>query len=238
MKTPTLLALAVMLSLGVTSCRKVYFSDGKQVEEYRDIDTNFTEIHLEGSIDLIISQSDEYRLKIEGGERMIPYIETRVFEDRLEISEKPNSIERDDPVRVFVSKAYLDDIYLLGSGDIDGSGLIAGHADLEVDGSGDMDIQFATLQTLDLKIDGSGDARVTADSDQTTFRIEGSGDIDARYLNSTDAFIYVDGSGDTRLTVSNYLNVEINGSGDVLYWGDPADIDAEVQGSGDLIDME
>lgn len=238
MKTPVYLMVILSLIAGLTSCRKVYFSDGRPVEEMRDIDTNYTEIHLEGSIDLIITQATDYKLKIEGGERMIPYIKTRVFEDRLEISELPNSIDKEDPVRVFISKSYLDDIYLLGSGDIDASGLIAGHANVEVDGSGDMDVQFALLQTIDIKIDGSGDVRLTGESDQSTIRIEGSGDVDARYLQSEDASIYVEGSGDTRLTVLNFLQVDITGSGDVLYWGNPADIDANIMGSGDLIDMD
>lgn len=238
MKTPVILILILSLVAGLTSCRKVYFSDGRPTEELRDIDTNYTEIHLEGSIDLIVTQSDAYRLKIEGGERMIPYIKTRVFDDRLEISELPNSIEREDPVRVFISKVYLDDIYLLGSGDIDASGLIGVHANLEIDGSGDMDVQYDFVQTADIKIDGSGDVRVTGESSNTTIRIEGSGDVDARYLQSEDASVFVEGSGDTRLTVLSYLQVEISGSGDVLYWGNPGDINADVMGSGDLVDMD
>ncbi|MDG2247096.1 MAG: hypothetical protein P8L71_12145 [Flavobacteriales bacterium] len=50
MKTPLLLVIAVILSLGVTSCRKVYFSDGKQVEEYRDIEV---QINQSGSFIII-----------------------------------------------------------------------------------------------------------------------------------------------------------------------------------------
>ncbi|MDG1780303.1 MAG: hypothetical protein P8H59_05070 [Flavobacteriales bacterium] len=50
MKTPLLLVIAVILSLGVTSCRKVYFSDGKQVEEYREIEV---QINQSGSFIII-----------------------------------------------------------------------------------------------------------------------------------------------------------------------------------------
>ena len=238
MKNLLLPLLLVSLVMVQTGCRKVLNNDGPRVTELREIDENYEEIHLEGSIDLIVNQTEDYELKIEAGQRLMPYIKTRVFEDRLEIYEEPNNFYQEEPIRVFVSKEYLDDIYLLGSGDIDASGIIAGNSNIEVDGSGDIDIEYAAVETVTLKIDGSGDARFTGAAQQITVNIDGSGDVDARYLETSACYINVDGSGNTRVTVFEYLNVDIDGSGDVRYWGNPADVDASITGSGDLIDME
>ena len=61
-------SLFIALLVLTTSCHKEYFDSGDFVIEYRDIDTNYTQVILDGAFDLIVTQDSSFTLKIEGGE--------------------------------------------------------------------------------------------------------------------------------------------------------------------------
>lgn len=220
------------------ACNAFKEDPGALMTEYRDIDTNYTSVSIDGDIKLIVVQDDSFTLKVEAGENHLPYIRTRVFNDYLEIYEESNRIKNNTSVRVFISKSFLNDITLDGSGSVDAINLIATHPDVTLNGSGDIDLQYAALTGLDLLIDGSGNARVSGAANAFNARVSGSGDIDARYLPVVTSTVNITGSGNVRVNASAYLNVNIEGSGDVLYWGNPDDLDVDISGSGQVIDME
>ena len=44
----------------------------------------------------------------------------------------------------------------------------------------------------------------------------------------------INGSGDAVLHVTERLSAQINGSGDIVYYGNPPDVSRRVNGSGDV----
>ncbi|MFM1932260.1 MAG: hypothetical protein RL226_1563 [Bacteroidota bacterium] len=230
-----------LLILGIplmTSCSVFREDPGAQMTEFRDIDTSYSSLSVDGDIQLIITQDPTYTLKIEAGENHLPYITTRVFNDFLEIKEERNPIRNNATVRVYISKSYLNDMTLDGSGSIDGAHLVAGNADILLNGSGDIDLQYDSLVGLDFTLDGSGNARFSGEANAFNGTINGSGNLDARYLPVNNASVNINGSGTARVNASQYLNIHIDGSGEVFYWGNPADVDIDISGSGQVIDME
>ena len=237
MKKFTLPIVAFCL-LALPSCKKVLFDSGALVIEDRLIDDDWDALVLEGSMDVYIVQDEDYEIRVEAGERKMDYIETRVFNEKLIISEKHNNIINDKQTKVYVSKSFINSIDLDGSGDIVGEGLVATNLNIDINGSGDIDLDVDVEEYLDLDINGSGDSKLTGQCGDLNLFVDGSGDLDAKYLPVQDCFIHVNGSGDSRVTVSGALNVEIDGSGDVYYWGQPETINIEIDGSGNVVEME
>jgi len=62
----------IAFTAAFTSCKKIILDSGPLTEEVREIDEEFTEVEISGSIDLLINQetSDDL-LRIEAGEKLL-----------------------------------------------------------------------------------------------------------------------------------------------------------------------
>ena len=227
-------SLLVALIFLITSCHKEYFDSGDFVIEYRDIDTNYTQVILDGAFDLIVTQDSSFTLKVEGGEHKISHLVTEVIDDVLYIEEEHNNIINDKQNKVFISKIYLDRISLRGSGDINAENLSSENFVLRIDGSGDARLNIDVQDNLNVDIEGSGDVILDGSAEELFIDIEGSGDVDGRYFPVLKAFVLIEGSGDVYVSASEFLSVIIDGSGDVFYLGNPDIIETNISGSGNV----
>lgn len=232
-KSLTLLLLSAAVVLTFDSCRKFFRDSGNLVVEERALEDTYDRVSLEGSMDLYIVDDPSFDIRIEAGEHKLPHIETEVINHELVIRENHNHVIDDKQTKVFISNIVLESIDLHGSGDIEGT-LVVDDFHLDIDGSGDVDLHLGDAELVDIDVMGSGDTRLEGTAEALNVRVEGSGDTNARYLIAEDVYIHVDGSGDTRVYVTNYLHVEIDGSGDVYYWGDPEEVFIDIDGSGEV----
>jgi hypothetical protein len=81
---------------------------------------------------------------------------------------------------------------------------------------------------------GSGAVRLSGNSAKQNYVIDGSGELDADELVGRAVAVRVNGSGNARIWVTGTLVVDISGSGDVHYRGQPA-LTTSLHGSGKLI---
>ncbi|HRW20860.1 MAG TPA: DUF2807 domain-containing protein [Bacteroidales bacterium] len=130
--------------------------------------------------------------------------------------------------------AYADNIFI----DIDGSGDMdifgnGGNVRTTIDGSGDLLIH-SNLNSSRFDLNGSGDCTITGSVNNNNLYVDGSGNFYGFGYNTLTTYVRVRGSGNSEIYVSDELNVNILGSGDVIYQGDPL-IDFNRTGSGDLI---
>jgi|GEM_PF-2114836 len=125
------------------------------------------------------------------------------------------------------------DVRIMGSGDIR-LGVDTSDLELLVSGSGSMDLTVETQQ-MSANIDGSG--RITAEgtADDTRISINGSGNFDGRDCVMQKADVSINGSGDISVNVASELTGSVNGSGDVIYTGDPGAVAISDNGSGNVI---
>ena len=94
---------------------------------------------------------------------------------------------------------------------------------------------FTGIPTLSTELNGSGDIQLRGSANALHVSLNGSGNVNAYNLSAIDAIIKVYGSGNAEVRISGEMRVEIHGSGNVLYKGDPANIHLERVGSGRLI---
>jgi len=144
------------------------------------------------------------------------------------------------------------EIDINGSGNVGFQWLEADNITLEIDGSGDLNLE-GKGQSLSATIDGSGNMHLETELANSSFRINGSGDIftsgwsasNILHIDGSGDFygfnletettsVFIDGSGNAEVWATENLLVEIDGSGDVIYRGNPS-INSGGSGSGNLI---
>jgi hypothetical protein len=177
--------------------------------------SGFDAIELAGSADVNVSFGETESVVVEAEDNILPLIQTKVQGGRLVINWKPNtSVAATEPVLVTVTMKSLEAASLPGSGNITITGLNAGKVKFELPGSGN------------ITADG------TADSVDVVFR--GSGTILCGDLQARSARVKLTGSGNVDVFASESLDVTLNGSGNVTYRGNPADVHKSVPGSGSI----
>jgi len=185
---------------------------GNIINEERNI-INFNSIKVIGSVDVNVNFSDDYSCSIVTDDNLIPYIQTEVIKNVLNISMDENYSTRQG-LKVNLNVPNIDKIFIKGSGDVN--------------------ISDINNNRLLLNIDGSGDIAGYGSSKHIIIKINGSGDVLLKDLKSETTDITINGSGDAQIWASNTISAVINGSGDIDYFGEPSNITTEINGSGEI----
>lgn len=198
---------------------------------------HFDVLKINGPMDVFITQSKDYEVRVEAPIDRMKNIETKVEGGALVVQYKSKrgrnnwSWKSMKGIKVYVSVRDLEGLFLSGSGDVEGSGLRAKQLKLNISGSGDIDLEV-DAHKINTKISGSGDIDLIGSAERFDITISGSGDIDAFGLKTEECEVVIYGSGDCDVNVSQYLDVRINGSGNVTYKGNPVEVNQKVSGSG------
>jgi hypothetical protein len=202
-----LIATVAML----TAC-SVTTGSGNVVSESRTV-SGFTKIDLSGAGDVIIEQNGTEALTIEAEDNLIPKLTSEVVNGTLRLGEKSNlTIHLTKPVTYRVS---MKDV----------SGLI-------ISGSGTVTAATITAPSLAVDLSGSGKITVGGTVEQQDLKISGSGEYRAKDLQTKVASAEISGSGNATVTVSDKLDAQLSGSGQLTYYGNPPQVTREVSGSG------
>ncbi len=160
-----------------------------------------------------------------------------VFVRPMQLPKLEVSIEGSGNVKLFSLKAGAVDLRISGSGDIQLAEVDTPSLEMLISGSGDIAVGKTLAKSAEATITGSGDISVDqgeAPAMSTEIRIIGGGTVDLSGLDTHTAEVSIIGSGDATVgTVDSWLKVQIVGSGDIYYSGDPK-IDSTILGAGDL----
>ncbi len=207
------LLLAAALVAALTGC-----DSGPPVTQTRDL-AGFTRLEVSGdiSIDVRLFNRPDPGVRITAGAKAIDRIRTEVEGDTLRISTKSRGLT--------IGPDPLGDVSVsLGVPALDG---------LEVDGSADVLLSGLSAKAFELRVDGSGDVEARGRVDDLEMEVDGSANSDLSELSTQNAIVRIDGSGDTELRVARTLELVLEGSGNVTYYGSPA-VSSRLEGSGDL----
>ena len=192
-------------------------------------------IKLAGSFDVEIIQGNTTGVQIEGDENILPYIIITEKDGFLVIKSKDHfSYSSTDKIKIRITTPQLEQVNLVGSGDIIGKGKFIGADKLKLNiaGSGDIRMEVNT-PTIESEIAGSGSITLSGETKDETITIAGVGDYNSDGLKAENAKVIIAGSGDVKVFAASHLNVSIAGSGNVSYKGNPT-IKQHIAGSGDV----
>lgn len=211
---------------------------GNTIRESREITQSFSEVTLSGGFHLYLVQGEEVSLEIEADERILENIKTQINDDELKIQDRnwyflSSLIGLTDDTNVYLTVPDLDKIQVSGSADIDSEVFQTEELTIGISGSGNIDMGL-DVQKFSLDISGSGKAELRGLAQSLSVDISGSGEVLARDLESSLVNITVSGSGEIETFVRDSLNVEISGSGNVDYFGSPATVNQNINGSGNV----
>jgi hypothetical protein len=202
-----LIATVAML----TAC-SVTTGSGNVVSESRTV-SGFTKIDLSGAGDVIIEQNGTEALTIEAEDNLIPKLTSEVVNGTLRLGEKSNlTIHLTKPVTYRVSMKDVSGLMISGSGTVTASTI--------------------TAPSLAVDLSGSGKITVGGTVEQQHLKISGSGEYRAKDLQTKVASAEISGSGNATVTVSDKLDAQLSGSGQLTYYGNPPQVTREVSGSG------
>jgi hypothetical protein len=212
--TSLLIAYSVFI---LTGCEKDRITGGGIIASQQRPITNFTGVRAKGAANVVITQGTVFKVEVKEYENLLPYFETKLNGNILEVGFKNNTNVKNSIAEVFITMPSLQVLKTEGSGDITATG------------------NFPPVNTFDAQVAGSGNINF-ASCVATRFDcfIRGSGDIKAFGLVATEAFVQTEGSGNIEITASNKLNVKIAGSGNVYYKSSPL-VTANISGSGQVI---
>jgi len=248
MKTFKNLFLPVLLLVTSAVCA--------QQTETRKI-TGFTKLDIGGSFEAVLQQGTESSVKITtenvDPQRVITKSDGNTLKIYLENGDYHNI-----KVKVLVTYASLSAINKSGSGNLtcesdlsssdfdlssSGSGNIiikgkikaANQASIKRDGSGNMSLVGLEASTIHMSFSGSGNFEVNNGNAKTqTIHLSGSGNVSAYGLKTETCSASVSGSGNIEVYVSDSIDAEIVGSGNINYRGDGHVKTIEIHGSGKI----
>lgn len=234
---------ALILTVTLSANAQDWFGNSKKIKGNGKIVTvnrttsDYNGVSVGGSFDVILIKGKEGNITIKGKENIIPYIETEVSGNTLQVKYKKNThIRTTKRLTVTVSYKDIDNVSLGGSGNITNKGIIKSNDfTVALGGSGNITLTV-DAENVNSKIGGSGNIKLSGSSNELDCSIAGSGSIKAYELNTDTLNATIAGSGSIRTTVKTKIKAKTVGSGNIYYKGEPTHIDVKSVGSGDVID--
>jgi len=240
-----MLILVLMPFAVFTSCEKDHFFDfakstGKTVTINRPFSGSFTKVFLKDDVDLVLTQGSTFSIKLEGGENLLPGIETTINNDQLTI-ENSNTYNwvrsYDKKITAYVTMPHILEIQYQATSTLTNTDTIREDS-LSVSatgGSGYIDLTILTGTSKLSIINGSVDMKVKGKTSVNFIFSGGYGPFHCLDLESGFLFMRNASPNDCYVNVNHHLEYEIMGLGNIYYKGNPPEISGTATSSGKLI---
>jgi Putative auto-transporter adhesin, head GIN domain len=123
---------------------------------------------------------------------------------------------------------------LLGTGDMNLSGLSQKEVAVSLAGSGNIEVEGKT-DKLDVDLKGTGNIEAKGQANELNVDVKGSGNLKMADLAVKNADVDIKGSGKVELAPQDSLNVDIKGSGSIYLHSEPRKIETSIRGSGTIV---
>lgn len=185
---------------------------GKRITQNRDI-KDFEELQIDVVADVKIKRGKKAKCVISGDDNIVPVIKTENKGVLLKIS-TAKSYSTKQSLEIVIEVPMLKKLVLNGAGDVT--------------------MADVTEDKLDLKINGAGNITAAGKVKELKTVANGSGNLKLSGLKAAKVYVIIDGAGDAEVWAASYLKAVINGSGDIIYSGNPSKVDSSVNGSGEV----
>ena len=235
-----LITALLLLSLVLMACSipviKVVKGSNVMATESRDVG-NFDAIQLDGAGKLVITQGETMALQIEAEDNILPYLESSVVGNTLELGFQDHFWQRTLlPTETITYSLVVTDLNALtfnGAGDLEMNQLATDELSIVVNGAGQVQINDLTANSLKIQINGTGDVSVAGEVTTQAIGIDGAGTVKNGDLKSSTTFITANGLGVATVWATDQLEVTFNGGGTLNYYGEPSIIQ-NINGAADI----
>lgn len=198
------LCIALMLTAAIASA----------AEQTRPMPA-FDGVSVEGPIYMIIHAGKTQALTLQGDDRFLKSIETKVVNGKLLISfPKNHSNDMSNDSKILISLPALRSLYVEG----------AGYAELNNIGG----------ERLEIGFQGAGKLVANGNVKLLKMQAQGVGDVDTKALLAQRADVSFEGIGAVKVYASERLDAVVQGLGSLSYYGNPRVVNKTVEGMGSV----
>ena len=207
----TVLGIFLSLLIPTTS-----FSAESLIKEKREVG-HFECIQIHGTGTLFFKQGSKHSLTIEAAAIDLPNITSEIKNGCLILGSKATAKLLENNIHYTVTAKMLTSLMLTGQ--------TKAHLKLKND------------ESFTGKISGSGQITLQGSTQKQWLEINGNGVVNAQKLRTEKTTVAINGQGQATIRALQELDVNINGSGIVQYYGNPK-IHQKISGSGEIIPLE
>lgn len=194
---------------------------------------NFNKVNIGGNYEVTLIQSKDTKVIIETDENLLPFINTELFGQTLNINNVHN-LKSTEGITIEIYYQKLDKIYSTGASSLEQEGiLVTEELTINLSGVGIIDLE---IQTTEVKVNLTG-AGIIILSGSTKFQethISGAGGLRAFDLKSKECSVNLSGFGGAEVMVTEKLKATITGVGGIIYAGNPKMIERQISGFGKI----
>lgn len=200
---------------------------------------DFNRVVLMGRAQVHIQQAEKESLKMSGSKRALDEVTASIKYGELVIAHIKRGwfggfFHSDEVPVYYLNVKDLNSVTLKGSGEILGDGVIkTGDLKLVVEGAGQMTFDIEAKE-VKASIFGAGKIALKGTADNQVVEIEGPGIYEGKELLSKKGKLMINGSGEGEINAKDELEVTLNGSGHVNYFGNPKVV-KHISGKGNVI---
>lgn len=214
-----LLVLIAITSIFLSCDKDVIHGDGSVITSERTV-SSFSGVSISGANNVFINYGPEMSVSVTGYDNLVPQYITEVRDGKLYLHYDEHTIVRNDNIQVYITMPSFSALSLSGSCIINATGSFDNTAKLIVETSGSGEINIEDIN-----------------ADAYTIHSSGSSHIATLGVKAKNATVDISGSSTVTLSVQDKLDVHISGSGKVSYKGEPAELNTEISGSGNVIKL-
>lgn len=233
--------LSVFFSCQKSNERACFKSNGEIDSLVIPLDS-VNEFKLYKSLRYTIVQDDKKEIRVKGGKNLIQFISAENNNGicSIENKNKCNFFRSNELVEVEIHYPFLKRFYIEATDSVVFKNQIVSDS-LFVEfrnggGSGrlNVDVNFLMINVSH----GTADYHLSGTANNAEVKIQNNGFADASAFNASTIFVYNNSTGDLRINLNNSVAlIGLEGTGDVIYSGQPADTIINRPGSGMLIKM-
>jgi hypothetical protein len=201
------IALAVAFSL-------VCAGAAHAAEQARTV-PSFTAISVQGPFNVIVEAGKTQSLAVRGSDRFVKDVVSEVVNGELvmHMRDKNYSTLRGDQ-HIVVTVPQL--------------------RAFSAEGAGEIRLNNIRGERFEVNYRGAGELRIIGEVKAFRIRAEGVGEIDTKDLIANDVDISLRGVGDARVTARNRLDAQVQGMGNLTYFGRPRTVNKSASGLGSV----
>lgn len=196
----------------------------------------YSEIQIEGAINNLeyeAKPSDPTYFRIETDDNIVPLVSVKNDGYKLEIKtlDKINATQ----LKIYTNSPSLKKLVSKGITNINLKGGIAGEQlTIELKGVGNVNAEKLIYDKTDFNIEGASDLIVAGQCNNAKINVKGSGNVNAENFVVNNLNCELNGVGNLTVNAVETLSIELKGSGNVAYKGNPQITKQEVKGVGSI----
>jgi hypothetical protein len=175
----------------------------------------FTSIDLKGPISIDVQAGKAQSIIVRGTPRFAAMLVTEVAGGELRVYLRDSSTKKiSGEARVIVTVPAL--------------------RKFSMEGAGETTLRDIAGERLDVQYRGAGSMKIAGTVKQLNLQAQGVGEVDARKLIAQDANVTFQGIGTVDIYASGKLDAQVNGMGELRYYGHPKTVNKSVSGIGSV----